>query len=472
MVDTPYDGTVTPRLSAIYAYWERQNVTVTFTLGGGSYSEAEEQGGTQQGDNSFVLGVPTSTGYLFERWTVTGQATYNPDTGIVSIDSTLDGDGVTITASWFRPEELVAVDDSGADSKAVAESDFNREALAANYEPGNNSYDPEKGVTADEANASTSLKLVVDQLQANEEGSYGSHEIAVSRLLENAKGTPSESAIFDVYVEKTVGEETTRLKEVVKPVEVVIPLTGNALEGKSSYNIWHYHDGTAEEILPGSATANLGQWFEKGVDDSLQPVLKVYLRTFSEIVVAYGTRTMAGRTEGDAIAFDDGNDKLGVDVQGKVLESDSAPTYKLDIYWGAMTFEYSKGAEWDPDSHTYTSVAINNWIPLGMDGDNNLITVFNHSNADMKLNFDITPQTGTVPKNASSAVDLSDALEGVSMYVKVDNDDYSDEALNVPLSKVAYSGDSTAPSVSVYVRLNGSPKDVAGLAATANTHYL
>jgi hypothetical protein len=361
----------------------------------------------------------------------------------------------------------VDVDDDGANSKAKAVSDYNRAALAANYEPGNNSYDPEKGVTADEANTSTSLKLVVEQLQADGEGSYGEqHETAVSRLLENAKGTPSESAIFDVYVEKTVGEETTRLKEVAKPVEVVIPLIGK-LEGKSSYNIWHYHDGTAEEILPGSATANLGQWFERGVDDSLQPVLKVYLRTFSEIVVAYGNRSMVGRTEGDTIAFEDGNDKLGVDVQGKVLESDSAPTYKLDIYWGAMTFEYSKGAEWDPDSHTYTSVAINNWIPLGMDGDNNLITVFNHSNADMKLTFDITPQTGTVPKNLSQTVDLSDALEGVSMNVKVENDDYADEALNVPLSKVAYNGDSTAPSIDVYVRLNGSPKDVAGLAAAS-----
>jgi hypothetical protein len=466
-VDTPYDGTATPKLSAVYAYWERQNVTVTFDLGGGSYNDAVTFGGSQRGDYSFVLGVPEYTAHLFDQWDVSGQATYNPDTGIVSIDSTLDGSGVLITADWFVPETLVYVDDSKANSKADADSNYNTEALAANYEPGNYSYDPEKGVTADEANSSTILELIVNQLQADGEGSYGTHDTAVSRLLENAQGTPSESAIFDVYVQKTVGATTTRLKEVAKPVEVVIPLTGNELEGKSSYNIWHYHDGTAEEIMPGSEDANYGQWFEKGKDGSGNPVLKVYLHTFSEIVVAYGNQSFSGITDGDGIAYDDGNDKIGVDVQGKVLESDSAPTYKLDISWGAMTFEYSKGAEWDPDSHTYTSVAINNWLPLGMDGDNNLITVFNHSNADMKLTFDITPQTGTVDKNASQTLDLNDALEGVSMNVKMDNDDYADEALNVPLSKVAYNGDSTAPSLDVYVRLNGSPKDVAGLAAAS-----
>jgi uncharacterized repeat protein (TIGR02543 family) len=468
LVDTAYDGTVTPRLSAIYAYWERQNVTVTFNLGGGSYTEAAQQEGTQQGDDSFVLGVPSYTGYLFDQWSVTGQATYNPDTGIVSIDSTLEGNGVTITASWFTPENLVAVDDTGANSKADAESDYNTEALAANYEPGNYSYDPEKGVTADEANTSTTLKLVVNQLQADTEGSYGTHHTAVSRLLENAKGTPSESAIFDVYVQKTVGGEVTRLKEVTKPVEVVIPLTGNALDGKSSYNIWHYHDGAAEEILPGSSDANLGQWFEKGTDERANPVLKVYLHTFSEIIVAYGTQSFSGITDGDTIAFDEGNDKLGVDVQGKVLESDNAPSYKLDISWGAMTFEYSKGAEWDPDAHEYTSVAINNWLPTGLDGTNNLITVSNHSNGDLKVTFNITPQTGSVPINGTQNVDLEEALEGVSMNVKVDNDEYAEEAMQMSLPKVAYNGDAMTPEIKAYVRLNGSPKEVAELSAASD----
>ena len=79
-----------------------------------------------------------------------------------------------------------------------------------------------------------------------------------------------------------------------------------------------------------------------------------------------------------------------IDVQAKVTEYNAA-VYKIDIAWGAMQFEFRNDANnWDPDTHQYVADEGTNkeWIIDGyVNGENNKITLTNHSNARVNATF-------------------------------------------------------------------------------------
>lgn len=141
-----------------------------------------------------------------------------------------------------------------------------------------------------------------------------------------------------------------------------------------------------------------------------------------------------------ANAIDNG---AGKDVQGKVVDGTGTPVYKLDIAWGDMRFDYSVGSRWNPDTHDYSGDITDAWLPdsFFQDG-NNLITTYNHSNADVLVSFDVS----------------GNILDGVDMVVNKTNSDLGERAERVLLERVP-SEHSEAPSIPAYLWLIGTPVD-------------
>lgn len=98
-----------------------------------------------------------------------------------------------------------------------------------------------------------------------------------------------------------------------------------------------------------------------------------------------------GSTEGTDDAVKKAVDNVAdINVQAKVTEYNAA-VYKIDIAWGAMQFEFKNDANnWDPDTHQYVADEGTNkeWIIDGyVNGENNKITLTNHSNARVNATF-------------------------------------------------------------------------------------
>lgn len=96
-------------------------------------------------------------------------------------------------------------------------------------------------------------------------------------------------------------------------------------------------------------------------------------------------------TSGDDDAIPKATDTTGADISvwAKVLDS-STPTYKIDIAWGAMKFEFNSGVgTWDTTSHTYEGgLGTAKWTEIDyLDGQNNKIAVTNHSNHAVNTKF-------------------------------------------------------------------------------------
>lgn len=119
-----------------------------------------------------------------------------------------------------------------------------------------------------------------------------------------------------------------------------------------------------------------------------------------------------GSTVGTDDAVENTVDNVAdIDVQAKVTEYNAA-VYKIDIAWGAMQFEFKNDANnWDPDTHQYVTDEGTNkeWIIDGyVDGENNKITLTNHSNARVNVAFDYAHVTDAFNTDSASA----DAVRG------------------------------------------------------------
>lgn len=119
-----------------------------------------------------------------------------------------------------------------------------------------------------------------------------------------------------------------------------------------------------------------------------------------------------GSTEGTDDAVKKAVDNVAdINVQAKVTEYNAA-VYKIDIAWGAMQFEFKNDANnWDPDTHQYVTDEGTNkeWIIDGyVNGENNKITLTNHSNARVNATFAYAHVTDAFNTNPESA----DAVRG------------------------------------------------------------
>lgn len=105
----------------------------------------------------------------------------------------------------------------------------------------------------------------------------------------------------------------------------------------------------------------------------------------------------------------------------------------------------------DPATHRYTDVRIYDWIPDACyTGGNNRVSVVNHSNADVSVDFVVDP---VIKEGANESL-----LDGVEMVMNNENHKDGTPAKNVFLSKVPAEG-ADAPFINAYLRLNGSPID-------------
>ncbi|MDD3193898.1 MAG: hypothetical protein PHE47_08690 [Oscillospiraceae bacterium] len=98
------------------------------------------------------------------------------------------------------------------------------------------------------------------------------------------------------------------------------------------------------------------------------------------------------QTENDDDNLAKANDDGGADISvwAKAIDS-TTPTYKVDIAWGAMKFEYKDTSRvWNPQTHAYETAEAGSagWTTEGyVDAVNNEITITNHSNAGVDASF-------------------------------------------------------------------------------------
>ena len=99
-----------------------------------------------------------------------------------------------------------------------------------------------------------------------------------------------------------------------------------------------------------------------------------------------------------------------IDVTAKYNDGVTEPTvYSVDLTWEDMTFTYNESGTriWDPDTHTYTDTTSAGWDKVTA-----AVTATNHSNAQVTVKFDYTPQ-GATGVNASMSKDSFKLAAGV-----------------------------------------------------------
>lgn len=100
------------------------------------------------------------------------------------------------------------------------------------------------------------------------------------------------------------------------------------------------------------------------------------------------TALAAGNVDGAGVGSQD-----PIDVTAKYNDSTADPiVYSVDLTWDDMTFTYNEFGTrtWDPDTHTYTDTTSAGW-----DKTYAVVTATNHSNAQVTVKFDYTPQGAT-----------------------------------------------------------------------------
>lgn len=99
-----------------------------------------------------------------------------------------------------------------------------------------------------------------------------------------------------------------------------------------------------------------------------------------------------------------------IDVTAKYNDGVTEPAvYSVDLTWEDMTFTYNESGTrtWNPDTHTYTDTTSAGWDKITA-----AVTATNHSNAQVTVKFDYTPQ-GTTGVNASMSKDSFKLAAGV-----------------------------------------------------------
>lgn len=72
-----------------------------------------------------------------------------------------------------------------------------------------------------------------------------------------------------------------------------------------------------------------------------------------------------------------------ISIPIKASTAGSEIEYKVTVEYGAMVFKYSYGRTWDTANHKYTG-GVAGWDPTCINGENNHLTITNHSNFPLK----------------------------------------------------------------------------------------
>lgn len=256
-----------------------------------------------------------------------------------------------------------------------------------------------------------------------------------TEAIRSAADGIEEVYFFDVTLTKTVSVDEEKISSTVSetaiPVMISIALDGE-LANRSFYRVYRYHDGVVE-LLSTDSSAD-----EYYAVDAANNQIVIYSMKFSTYAIFANN---VGLLFGEKYPFD---------VQAKVSR-ESSVTYKMDIAWGSMKFDYAVHELWDPDTHSYNGEA-GDWAEGGFEDGNNKITAYNHSNVDLLLSF-------TVKENL---------IPGANLSLHVTNSTAGDPAREIILKKVEYEGADTS-SVNAFLQIEGRPNDLDVLRKEAYT---
>ena len=295
--------------------------------------------------------------------------------------------------------------------------------------------DSEKGLTAADLVAENrELVLTVDKIEVNEEEEVPDTVTQIEELLEDSSN--ESLTYYDISVKKIINNITTNLKELPETVKITISLT-DELANRTGYSVYRIHEGEVERM---SSSRSSTEYYEVNGD-----TITIYTRKFSTYAITASSSVIGEYQEEE---LDDTNNAAATDVQGKYVDSTSTLVYKVDVEWGAMKFVFNKHQKWNPDTHSY-----NDEIKIVLDESayedgNNEIVISNHSNADVRVGMSIVEKD----------------MDGVEIYLKQENSNSSEDAVDMYLNKVAdASGTAGAEQVNAYVRLDDGMLNAAGL---------
>lgn len=295
--------------------------------------------------------------------------------------------------------------------------------------------DTEKGLTAEDLVAENrEVVLTVDRIEVNKEEEDPDAVAPIEELL--ADSSNESLTYYDISVEKIIDGKTTKLKELPEPVIINIPLT-EELAGRTGYSVYRIHEGVAERM---SSSRSSAEYYEVNGN-----TITIYTKKFSTYAITASSSVIGEYTEEE---LDDTNNFAATDVRGKYVDSTGTRVYKVDVEWGAMKFVFNKHQKWNPDTHSYNDeIKIELDESAYVDG-NNEIVISNHSNADVRVGMAV----------------IEKDMDGVEIYLKQENSNSSEDAVDMYLNKVAdASGTAPAEQVRAYVRLDEGMLNAAGL---------
>ena len=126
------------------------------------------------------------------------------------------------------------------------------------------------------------------------------------------------------------------------------------------------------------------------------------------LALAVGMSTTAFAAGGSKVLKDGdipGDLTPAIDVVGAYSgDGEVADVYNVKIVWGEMTFTYKTTGDktWDAEDHTYNVNEGDEWVAEG-----NTVTVYNHSNVPVDVEFAFTPDDSTFKGKYTGELDVT-----------------------------------------------------------------
>lgn len=385
--------------NTLYAQWTPDNFTITYNMNEGTYPGTPTT--TRNYTEALTIARPTREGYVFTGWVVDSGNTKTLDLVIPGSDPSW-AKNITLTATWMVSRDAT-VNDASVSGPIANPEDVKKDLMEVfNYVV----IDPTTGVTAEEMNGTNKVVLNLEVTQAVADD----NKVNIGAF---AQGTGIK--YYDLAVYKTITpnggaeQEPERLNELPVPIKVVIPITEDIVN-QPAYAVYRIH-GNNTERLPVGVEDQDGEYYR--VTDTQIIISTRKFSTYGVVAtrdsIANGITTDESGNIVSVEEFTSGNQAL--DVQGRVVGKTPDKLYKIDFKWGDMKYEYATSREWDPDTHRYSEGALNAWRDVNFDGINNNITMLNHSNADVKVSFNVASKIEGVEGTIYSDNDASNKPE-------------------------------------------------------------
>jgi len=363
----------------IHAQWIPDNFTITLDWNEGD--EGDENVLVIYGQPMPGITLPTRFGFIFNGYFTasTGGVQYYNANGTSARDWDIR-ENTTLYAQWVSRFFTIVDTDEVENFVIKGSLDALFNTLATN---------PTQGITQDEIDGDEviTLTLTIREIADDETGTaQGADEI-----IEEARGRMLQ--FFDITMRKDVGGNTTQLRELNVPIQVIIDLSPE-LSGRTGYSVYRYHDNEVQLIGMNSTD---GEFFTISRGTGAGGVDQIIINTKRFSTYAVVEHIMALKI----------NEQESLDVQARIIE-DKNLIYRIDIAWGAMKFEFNIDAD--------------EWVQDGFDDVNNKITVTNRSNAGVTVEFDIDSEIDMdiiADENEISRADTANGVQSIDAFLEI-----------------------------------------------------